>query len=397
MSFLLFLAVNIVYIRHWRDLWIILPISLSIEFIYNKRWRGFQWEKKHWYLCVVLLYFSLYYLHLPFEETYYRGWQRDLVRNNLQLLVLTYCAFLGFGKEHKLSYYLNTVIVVAVLSVLYLLFYKIGWRTFINTENKQGIFYASRVEVINHHMKYNMYLNLALIAIWYLLSRGYQQMRWWLISYYVLCFAILFYVISISEGRNGFLMSLLIVVFIVFVETWKRKKWLTVVGLVGVLLSAAYIIPQHKKINEATLKREPRLFLLDVAKGLIKEKPTWGWGANEGQYTFTQHRMMHPLCEQYDGEFWYYGSYMNTDSQYVQTLVEYGVVGLVLLLIIYTMPFFLTQKKQLALLLIALIAIQAVTQVMMTDDFIPLLMYAVLILLFFSDDILPQKRDITTS
>ena len=90
--------------------------------------------------------------------------------------------------------------------MLYIVCYKIGLGNFIAAEDKTWAFANERIASVNHHMKYNMYLNLALIGIWYLLSRGYQRMRWWLISYYVLCFVILFYTLSITEGRNGFLM-----------------------------------------------------------------------------------------------------------------------------------------------------------------------------------------------
>ncbi|AMD84557.1 O-antigen ligase [Capnocytophaga haemolytica] len=397
--FLIFLIANVVYIHRWRDLWIILPLSLSIEFIYNKRWQSFKWEAKHWYLCIVLLYFSLFYLHLPFEKLYYRSWVKILERNNAYLLLLVFCGFLGFGKEHKLSYYLNTLIVVAVLSVLYIVCYKIGLGNFIAAEDKTWVFANERIASVNHHMKYNMYLNLALIGIWYLVSRGYQRMRWWLISYYVLCFAILFYILSITEGRNGFLMCLITLIFIVVIETWKRNKWLSVVCLVGVLIVAGLLFAHNKRLDNNHLKEEPRLFLFKVAKEMIKEKPLLGWGANEGQYFFTQHRMAHPECEYYNGHFLDSQVYPYTDShsQYLQTLIVYGTVGLAVLLATFTMPFFITRKKQLAFLIIALVATQSATQMLMIDESIPIFIYGIWFLLFFTDDILLPKGDKATS
>ena len=397
--FLVFLIANVVYIHRWRDLWIILPLSLTIEFVYNKRWQGFKWEAKHWYLCIVLLYFSLFYLHLPFEKLYYRSWVKILERNNAYLLLLVFCGFLGFGKEHKLSYYLNTLIVVAVLSVLYIVCYKIGLGNFIAAEDKTWAFANERIASVNHHMKYNMYLNLALIGIWYLLSRGYQRMRWWLISYYVLCFVILFYTLSITEGRNGFLMCLITLIFIVVIETWKRNKWLSVVCLVGVLIVAGLLFAHNKRLDNNHLKEEPRLFLFKVAKEMIKEKPLLGWGANEGQYFFTQHRMAHPECEYYNGHFLDSQVYPYTDShsQYLQTLIVYGTVGLAVLLATFTMPFFITCKKQLAFLIIALVATQSVTQMLMIDESIPIFIYGIWFLLFFTDDILLPKGDKATN
>ncbi|MDO4782412.1 MAG: O-antigen ligase family protein [Capnocytophaga felis] len=392
------LSTDIFYISNTRDLWYVIPITLLIEFIYNKRWKTFTYNKMHIYYGVVFLFFLLFFLYYPFEQhTLYFDY---LLKTRIPLSGLALCGILGLTNYHKLSYYLNAIIVVALFSIFYLVVLKIGFFEFLNSGNRAELFTQTRISFVNHHMKYNIYLNLALVSIWYIVSNKYKSLskiKW---IFYVCSFLLIFSILHISEGRNGYLTSLFIVGCISLVETWKRSKfWAIFVGGIVIIL-IFFKISSHGRLSENDLKENPRIFLWEIAWETIKENPLLGRGASEAQYVFTEKRLAHPLNETYQYFYSYLGDYMHADNQYFQTTMEFGFMGLILLLIIYFYPFFLADKKHkiLAFLMIFVIAFQSFFTVVLTDEYASLVMIMSYMILLVKDDVVIQRsNDITTS
>ena len=165
---LFLLAISVTYISNYRDVWYALTITFCLDFFYNKRYLSFKFDKIRIYYSVVFLFFCLFFIYQPFENS--STYSHLLLRNRICLSGLALCGLLGLNNKHKISYYLNTIIISAVASIIYLVFFKIGFLSFWEAENKMAIFTPARIEFINNHMVYNVYMNLAIVSIWYIQS-----------------------------------------------------------------------------------------------------------------------------------------------------------------------------------------------------------------------------------
>lgn len=391
------LATDVFYISNTRDLWYAIPITLIIEFVYNQRWKNLIYNRIHIYYTVVFLFFLLFFLYYPFEQhTFYTNY---LLKTRIPFSGLVLCGFLGFTHHHKLSYYLNVSIVAVLFSIFYLIVLKIGLFEFLNSNNKAELFTQTRIVFVNHHMKYNMHLNLALVGIWYIVSYNYKQLSNIKLIFYAISFLLIFSVLHISEGRNGYLTSLFIVGCILMVETWKRFKfWIILVA--GIVIGLIFFkISSHGRLSENDLRENPRIFLWEIARETIKEAPLLGHGASQAQHMFTEKRLAHPLNEVYDPFYSYLGIYMHADNQYFQTAMEFGIVGLILLLCIYFYPLVLADKsrKFLAFLMIFIIAFQSFFTVVLTDEYVSLVMIVSYMILLVGNDVAIQKNSDTTT
>ena len=167
-------------------------------------------------------------------------------------------------------------------------------------------------------MVYNVYMNLAIVSIWYIVSNQYKMLQKWKVGLYILSFLLIFGILSISEGRSGFLMSLFILSCISLKEVWKRNKYITLI-VIGILSFFVYNkVTHHQRISEEQIKGEPRLFLWETAKEVIMEAPILGRGANDAQEAFNKART-ESLDETFK-QFWQPTDFVDSHNQYIQPL-----------------------------------------------------------------------------
>ena len=363
---LFLLAISVTYISNYRDVWYALTITFCVDFFYNKRYLSFKFNKIRIYYSVVFLFFCLFFIYQPFENS--STYSHLLLRNRICLSGLALCGFLGLNNKHKLSYYLNTIIISAVASIIYLVFFKIGFLSFWEAENKMAIFTPARIEFINNHMVYNVYMNLAIISIWYIVSNQYKMLQKWKLGLYILSFIFIFGVLSISEGRSGFLMSLFIISCICLREVWKRNKYVTLI-VIGILSIFVYNkVTHHQRISEEQIK---------------------------GEEAFNKART-ESLDETFK-HFWQPTDFVDSHNQYIQTTMEFGIIGLCLLLFIYFSPYFFAEKRRkiFSFFVITILAFQSVFDMFITGQFANLFMVCTFMILQCRDDISPKDNHIT--
>ncbi|WP_303076165.1 O-antigen ligase [Capnocytophaga sp.] len=317
------------------------------------------------------------------------------MRNRLPLLGLGVVGFLGLNKHHKLSYYLHTLLVTSLVAIGFLIFGKIGFWNFISSENRTLLFTTARIEFINSHMMFNLYLNVTLVAIWYLLSNRYKTLSTVQKMGYIVSYALIFFILLISEGRSGLLMSLFITGGILFLEIYKRSKIWTL-GLTG--LFAIFIIfrlTYHPRISSEKVSQEPRLFLWENAFSLIKEKPIIGWGANDAQHQFTNQIWFDTTG--FVQTFWRPSDFVDTHNQFVQSYLEFGIVGFTLLLAIYLSPYFIadTSRKTFCLLLLIISVFQSMFDMFITGQFASIFVLISFMVLWAKNDVKPTN-DLST-
>ena len=338
--------------------------SYVIEFFTDKKWQNFTFDRKTKYFGVILLFFALAFIYYPFEfNTHYFSL---LIEKRYPLLGFSIVGIFGLNHFYRLRYFIISITFTSLAIILYLVFIKVGIAEFIKDEN---LFNLSRIKFVNTHMIMNFYINSSIIGIWYLLSRYWTKINLFSKIILFVSLFIFLYILSISEGRTGFVFGMAISFILVLYELWKKKKALALLFAFLIPWIALAMISLHQRMDIELIKNEPRYFLWEAGMSVVKEKPILGHGISSAQIKYDAAREIYQT-EAYKNQ-WVASKHLDSHSQYIQSWMEFGVLGLILVLFIYLIPFFLVDKKRkiMMLLFIALCAFQSLFDMFLTGNF----------------------------
>ena len=341
-SCILLIATSICYYPVQKPAFYLFFISYFIEFLIEKKWEKISFDKKSIYFLVMIFFFLLVFIYYPFENTSkYFTW---LIGRRLALLGFGLVGFFGVNSKYKLNYFLNTFIISSIIAILFIIFYRIGIVNFILNPEREMLFTNERILTINSHMVFNLFLNISLVSIWYILTRSWRRTKHWKLFLYVGALTLIFSILSISEGRSGFMTGILLMLSFIFYEIWKRKKMIGII--VGFLVPFLFvgIVSQQKRMSENNIKTEPRIFLWKAAISVIKEKPVFGYGISNAQEQYDIARAKYEN-EQFKNE-WKQIRILTSHNQYLQTTMEFGIFGLIILLFLYSFPIYIADKNR---------------------------------------------------
>lgn len=378
----LYLAATSIYYYHIQKIGFILFFSsYFIEIFLEKKWKTIQFNKKTLYFVVLIFFFSLALIYYPFDsEKYFM----PLMNKRFSLFGFGIVGLFGVNNKFKLSYFLNVFVISSVIAIVYVIVMGAGFSDFFRGEDGNTNFLLSRIEYVNHHMMFNFFLNISFIGVWYILSRRWKLIHWSLRLLYLLSTLLIVYTLAISEGRSGFLAGIFISGGFIFYEIWRRNKKIGFLAFLIIPMMLVYMTLHQNRISGIEIKSEQRLFLWNAAIPVIKEKPLIGRGISKAQERYDTYR-----TEYQTDEFRDYIEYSQTilndcHNQYLQTTMEFGILGLLLLLFIYAFPLFVINKQRriLSILFMFLCMYQSVFDMFITGQFSGL--FCILIICLFS-------------
>lgn len=324
-------------------------VSYVIEIFVDKKWRDFHFDKIKLYFLVMELFFFLAIFYLPFEDT--NKYTHILLEKRLSLAGMAVVGFFGVNRLYKLKYFLYVFIIVSISSIFYLVFYRIGFMDFIKTPHHSEIFTQMRILYVNHHMVFNLYLNISIISIWYLFQKNGEIFQWWKKGLLSAALLTIMFTLFISEGRTGFIAGTLLCLTMILIELYKRWKKMGIIFMfILPVLFVGILGIYQKRLTLDNVENDPRTFLSKTGWEVIKEHPFWGQGINGAQTAFDKKL---PLYESED--FVQYARLLNENNnvkyqdchnQYIQTTMEFGIPGLLILLFLYISPVFLADLKR---------------------------------------------------
>ena len=352
-------------------------ITWLIEVVVEKRWRSVRWDKRTLYFLLPILFFSLALLYAPFDTDTNFKW---LLERRYGLAGFGLVGLLGMNREYSLHRVFCFLIVLAIGAIIYIAYRAGGWH-WLMSEHRAELFSAARVHYVNAHTQFNYLLCLTLIAIWYLLFREQKRPRWWGIILYVSAALVILYSLSLSEGRTGFLAGFFLVGLLCVMETWRYRRWMGAVMMVMALTLFSVVVAHHSRMSKDKLQGEPRLVFWQAAEEPIKARPLLGYGMSRAQEEFTR-VFIEKVPEDYQNEWRNHIGAIDSHNQYIQTQLEFGMIGLLLLLAIYLLPILIdTQHRLLTVMMIGLSMFQSVFNTFMTGDFCIIFCVLLLILL----------------
>lgn len=316
-----------------------------LDYALNRRWTGWRWTREKWPYLV----FLLFYLCIPLRQLFdpsHIGLYDSKIDGYFPFFCIGVMGLMGIKSPLKVKY-LSWVMMASCLVVSAELLWAMRTSDVSGLADWLNRAYWIRKQYIHSHMGLNLYSNIALIfGAWYILRTQSKNWSKILMGVLMLIPAAL---IVLSEGRIGQLTLVLMLLIMPLVYALLNRKW-WVLGMVLVALFAGTAIYEmNPRFHELSMNENPRKYIWPVAVEIIKEKPLLGWGVcsareelitrgnkNEDYYNHytREYQLTAPLHE--NGEINYQS--MHPHNAFLETAMEFGLVGLVLLLLCILLP-----------------------------------------------------------
>ena len=361
--------------------------SFVIEFFTDKKWQNIKKSKTNIYFIGMFIFFLLAIIWLPFEQT--NEYSRQLIEKRLPLLGFAVVGFCGVNRLYKLKYFLYAIISISIFAILFLVFYKIGIVDFLKNQNKGDLFAEARILHINGHMEFNFYLNLSVVSIWYILRNRWRHLVRYERYFFIAALTLIFGTLSITEGRSGFTGGMILFLIIIFIELYRRRKILGFAFAFILPLLFVGMASNQRRISVEKINEEPRLFLWKTAWEVAKDSPIFGQGISDAQVNFDKKIILFetPEFKKYKESDEVTG-YVDCHNQYMQTFMEFGILGLIVLLFLYFYPVLISDKerKVFSFIIIFLCAYQSVFDMFITGPFSPIFGILILMMLVIKSE-----------
>ena len=343
-----FTAVLPFYFVHQRVVVAIFFISYILDFILNKQWNSFRKDKSMY----VFIGFIFFFLLVPFYHLFESSsrFYIDALEVYLPFLCFGIIGLFGYNRLFKLRYFAYTTIITSFALICFLVVKTIGIQEFIALPftEKMMLFAFKRIEYINNHMIFNIYMNVSFIFVFYLLFSEEKIISRWGKIIVAIIGVVIYYALFISDGRTGFITGNLILLFFLLKYIVNKRKWiLGTIAAVALLCIAIFIIQNHSRMQKDEIDKEPRLYIWEIAEKTILEKPILGHGASDGREVFLQKGIENVDIIEADNikEDFIIGK-AHPHNQYLQSLISFGAIGLLSLIFIFISPIIISIKQK---------------------------------------------------
>jgi len=337
-----------------------------VEMILDGRWH-YHYRKEHLLSFAMLLFFAFELFYLPTEGNLYL---KKLMEKRYPLVLFAITSLFGYSNKLTLKRLVDAMAVVSSFAVIVVALKAGLWNLIVSPE-RSYLFSDSRMAMVNSHMMFNFYLNATLIGIWWIWFMVKDRTTWRTVLYAVTV-ALSMLALAISDGRNGLVTFILLVMVIVTMECWKRWRWRAAIVVALLAMAGFAVLWFNPRLREKGLVEDERYGYWRSASELIVEKPLFGYGVNNAQEEYD--KVNHKYQTEYWRTYWFevmHSKFVDTHNQFVQSTLEFGIVGLLILLSLYILPLVVVDRKRLLLasLVLFLSVMQSMTDMFITGQF----------------------------
>jgi O-antigen ligase len=352
----LILSIHVQYLPPVMVLW---GIFWILEL--NLRKDKFLSQKKSYILLFVLfgMYFIWQVLGIFYSENLKLGFQNIFGRLALILFPL-----ILISPESKLKIKINLVIRLFAIGTLVYLFYCFGYAlsrsvSIINGEwllNSHpektpwlSYFYSSLLTVSQHPSYISMYVLLSILICfeaWYDISLKKNVRIFWLISGFILLISEYF-----LSSRIGIIGSLVLVP-LYFVRKFyllNKNKYL-LIGIVVIIIALLPIIAKNQRVDyllgrisgtqkDYIRKEDPRINLWKTSFDVILKNPIIGVGIGDVRTELAEELSLSGYEEMAKER-------LNAHNQFLEVLVENGIIGLIIFISIFVCMSYIAIKER---------------------------------------------------
>ncbi|MCQ2360127.1 MAG: O-antigen ligase family protein [Paludibacteraceae bacterium] len=315
-----------------------------IDYVVSGVYKGWSWKsnKNKWLYLIMIAFFLLQLIFYPFET--HLDYFHQIFEDRLSFLAIGIIGIFGINKRLKLEYAECVYIIVAFLCSATLLSCCLkpmsDWYSLKTHLIERRLFYFSS------HMLFNGFINIAIIFSFHFLIKSKNI---WLRVALIFALLTMLITISFSEGRIGLICAYATTLFFLTAMLWKWKKWSIIIALIP-LLGVSAVIFNNEKFSTQNLNKEPRKIIWAATIRNIKDNPL-GLGASTAAYKNlisieeleNQGELYDETVHQAVVERSIYGAHAH--NQYLQSTLEYGPIGGLLLLTLLILPMFICHKN----------------------------------------------------
>ena len=381
---LLVVSLSISFSIFQRIAFLIALFSYVIELILEKKWRELKWENtaRQWFFITVIIYFLLQFFFFPFETN--TDYFQPIFEERVAFLVFGIVGLIGFNKYFKLKYFAWAFIATSFVLGVFLLS-KLN-AEILNSPNRNDMLALIRIKYISSHMKFNYFLNISLIFMYYLVVVYKIKKSFLNTLTLIISFLVIILNLFLSDGRIGLMTSFIILALYILRYLWSKSVRLTIISSSIFLLLVFVLIQQNPRLSLEHIKREPRKEIWKVAVDEIKKSHFLGEGASTASYNlaleFSKRNME---------------KYKHSHNIFLQTLVEYGFVGLIVILMMFLLSYFTVSKKfRFMILLFTMATILQLLVGSFQMDLNPMV-FLLTIALIIHQDVFETKSDLSLS
>lgn len=358
-------------------------LTYFVDYFYHQRYKQWQWKNSMWTSIVSMLLFAwLLIVHLALDDGFSERYSL-LVNCLAPFLLLGLLGLLALNERFAISHFAWVMLLMVVGEGAYVA-YHVGAANISSFTNLFCEFSYYRAEHLNTHMLHNLYANSALVLGFVsLIRRDMPAWKKWLMG---VLMAIVCLLIFLSDGRIGTATMLLLVALMICYSIWYRsRKWGLVLFAVLTAMGVA-LMCNYSRISVRTGHQDPRFSIWPVAIETISEHPIMGYGPDKGRSSFIEKGCAYPpFVENYYNIFRYRfdsPTRMHCHNAFLDIWIDLGVVGVILLALIFALPILLTRgRTRYAQLLLSLVFVSQCMFDVLGGDIPPILYMVVLILL----------------
>lgn len=367
-----------------RVIMIISGVFFLLDYGINRRWQGWKWDNNKWFYVILIAY----YLLIPiwhFADDVSTPRFDFVLQERAPFLLLGIIGLLGLSKEIRLKPIVYVMAGTCFAVSMYAILRGAGFSYFLLPLSQQTeAFKTARIAYVASHMQFNLYLNVTLVFVFWLVSKNKlkrgEKIAAGLLSLWI------FYLLCITEGRVGLGTGLLLVALFAAIVSLRYgwKVFLSVVTVYACL--AALILMNNSRLTSDKLEHEPRWLIWEADWRIITEKPILGHGVCDAKEALIREAKENgELSEFYTRRLTqvYNGNYQKVQphNAFFEAWMEFGLTGLAMLILIflYPMQMFPRRSRPYCCLIVFCFVIQS-----FFDSFFAPLLYCLSILLLTS-------------
>lgn len=303
----------------------------------------------------ILLLFSLFTIYLIsifYSEDKSSGWMN--IETKLSFFIFPLALFFSNLEIKKvLPTVLKSFLEGCLIAIILLL--ANGFSQYYYTQEIDSFFY-SKLSIFSHASYFSMYLCFSLAILYYYSFKPSTEFYIKpLISF--LLIIIFSTIIILLASKSGWIILLLTHILALIFWIIKHKQFLKGAIAIGALFLSTVLFytysPSLKKrvdeLTRITIKdtstknlssTQVRLVVWEIAIQLIKEKPLFGYGCGDSRNILTEKYKEMNLEKLMNKR-------LNAHNQYLQTLLDVGIIGAIILLTFLILPLLYSFKYKL--------------------------------------------------
>ncbi len=367
-----------------RVIMVVAGVFFLLDYVVNRRWQGWCWGvNKCFWLILIVYYLFIPLWHLADEQLTPR--LSFVLEERAPFLLCGIIGLAGLSKDVKLKPIVYVMLLSSFAVSWYVILRGIGFSYFLMPLHEQSIaFTEARIQYVASHMQFNLYLNITLVFVFWLLTQN-KLKRWEIVTVVGLSLWI-FYLLCITEGRVGLGTSLLLIALFVAIFSFRFGWKVYVPVLTAYICFAALVLMNNNRITSDCLEREPRWKIWKSDWQIISESPILGHGVCDAKEALI-YKAKNDSCLSafYVPHIQYMqkGNFQKVQphNAFLEAWMEFGVLGLALLVVIFLYPLqmFPRKSRPYCLLVVVCFVIQSCF-----DSFFAPLLYCLCILLLTS-------------